>query len=121
VTSATCAQYSWRDVTDENAALPVREATANELESWIGNTHAWESNTDASEILINVASGAICTLGKALQRISGTSTANNDALSSQARVPVIVFKLLDLVEISNSLCRRQRNRRRRARLRQRAA
>eukprot|EP00549_Striatella_unipunctata_P004082 CAMPEP_0118682282 /NCGR_PEP_ID=MMETSP0800-20121206/5403_1 /TAXON_ID=210618 ORGANISM="Striatella unipunctata, Strain CCMP2910" /NCGR_SAMPLE_ID=MMETSP0800 /ASSEMBLY_ACC=CAM_ASM_000638 /LENGTH=486 /DNA_ID=CAMNT_0006578663 /DNA_START=30 /DNA_END=1490 /DNA_ORIENTATION=- len=95
-TDGTKARYTWWDIQDENARLPVKEASATELENMFGPPK--KVSADA-----NTAKGAIRSLGKA---IAGSVEMNTTTQDYGPRVSVIAFKLLDLVKMHDDFAKK---------------
>jgi len=85
--------FSWWDVQDENAKLPVKQATQAQLSKLFAlpSSSATSSSTDAAK----VAKGAFKSLGKAMSQAVGTESAGD----SGPQVPMVAFKLLDFVRM----------------------
>mmetsp|Transcript_16309 Transcript_16309/g.39017 ORF Transcript_16309/g.39017 Transcript_16309/m.39017 type:complete len:554 (+) Transcript_16309:66-1727(+) len=95
--------YSWWDVQDENARLPVKEATPSELKRMlIPKKPAAEGDVVAQEVT-KAAKGAMKYMGKAMNAVASSSGAGHgmDDDSHAVRTPVICFKLLDLGKVKN--------------------
>ena len=84
--------FSWWDVQDENARLPVKEAPASQLKKFFAPPKETISTTDAAA---KAAKGAFKSFGKAMNAVAGTDEAD----SHGPPVAVIAFKLLDLVKM----------------------
>lgn len=97
--------FSWWDVQDENARLPVKEATPSELRRMLAPkkaTSANEGDAVAQEVT-KAAKGAMKYMGKAMNAVAGSSGGGHghggddfDDDLNAIRTPVICFKLLDL-------------------------
>ncbi|KAL7481534.1 hypothetical protein ACHAW6_007468 [Cyclotella cf. meneghiniana] len=90
------ALYSWWDVQDENARLPVRECTNSELKKMFRPVKK-DSEGELQEVT-KAAKGAMKYVGKAMNAVAGSGGYEED--DSGARVAVICFKLLDLTKVS---------------------
>lgn len=86
--SSSRKSYSWWDIQDENAVLPVKEASSYQLNKFFA---PHEKDTSVSETATKAAKGAFKSLGKAL--------AGTDGVDHGPPVCVIAFKLLDLVKV----------------------
>lgn len=84
----TKASLSWWDVQDENAVLPVKEASSYQLGKFFAPT-----KEDTSDSATKTARGMLKAMAGAV--------AGNDGMDhrSGSLVPVIAFKLLDLVKM----------------------
>ena len=88
-------KFSWWDIQDENARLPVKEATMTELEKMFSSPRP-SSSTDA----VKTASGAMRSLGKAMNKVVASVESNTGVVEDNGpRICVIAFKLLDLVQM----------------------
>jgi len=85
--------YSWWDVQDENASLPVKDASFAEISQMFSPPKIVPSSDDYS-----VAS-SVRSLGKAMNKVVEISS---PAIESGLRVPVIAFKLLDMAKVCDS-------------------
>lgn len=99
--------YSWWDVQDENARLPVKEATPKELQRMLVPKVANESDVVTQEVA-KAAKGAMKYMGKAMNAVAGPSgggggVGNMDDDLNAVRTPVICFKLVDLGKARRSL------------------
>lgn len=122
------AAFSWWDVQDDNARLPIKEnVSLSELERLYMNEHTDDdayssangtSPTSASGMPSSSKSsgvaGAVRSLGKAINTVAHTvDTSISAAVSNQAldphepRVSVIAFKLLDLVKVADKYHKQQ--------------
>ena len=103
--------YSWWDVQDENARLPVTEATPSELKRMLMPKKVTESSDVVTQEVTKAAKGAMKYMGKAMNAVSGTSSGGHghhggddmDDDLHAVRTPVICFKLLDLGRVQQSL------------------
>ena len=84
--------FSWWDVQDENARLPVKEATASQLRKFFAPPTENISSADAAA---KAAKGAFKSFGKAMNAVAGTETSE----SHGPPVAVIAFKLLDVMKM----------------------
>ena len=82
--------YSWWDIQDENAVLPVKEASSSHLRKFFAPLRE-ESVSDSAT---KAAKGAFKSLGKAL-----AGSGNEHGVDNGPPVCVIAFKLLDLVKV----------------------
>eukprot|EP00581_Thalassiosira_minuscula_P017548 CAMPEP_0183714550 /NCGR_PEP_ID=MMETSP0737-20130205/9028_1 /TAXON_ID=385413 /ORGANISM="Thalassiosira miniscula, Strain CCMP1093" /LENGTH=531 /DNA_ID=CAMNT_0025943495 /DNA_START=67 /DNA_END=1662 /DNA_ORIENTATION=- len=99
--------YSWWDVQDENARLPVKEATPSELKRMLSPPKAPSSDGDVvTQEVTKAAKGAMKYMGKAMNAVAGSSSSGGHPHGSDmdddlhaVRTPVICFKLLDLGKV----------------------
>lgn len=94
VPKGSAAKYSWWDIQDENAKLPVREVSFTELNQLLGATPK-RSSVSASE---EKSSSVTRSLGKALNKVAASAEAGNTPVHHHnfPRVPIVVFKLLHI-------------------------
>jgi len=88
-------KYSWWDIQDENARLPVKEVSFTEL------SHILSPKSSYSDDSSKASSSMTRSLGKALKGVAatvdgGASTAHH---ANFPRVPIIMFKLLNVTKI----------------------
>lgn len=83
--------YTWWDIQDENAVLPVKEASVAQLGKFFS-----PPKVDNIDSATKAARGAAKNMLKAM---AGAVTGND--LSEGPPVPVIAFKLLDLVKMND--------------------
>jgi len=84
--------FSWWDVQDENARLPVKEAPSNKLAKFFAPPTEVVSTTDAAA---KAAKGAFKSFGKAMNAVAGTEDTGNHG----PPVSVMAFKVLDLMKM----------------------
>jgi hypothetical protein len=100
--SETKATFSWWDVQDDNATLPIKEATQSSLNRFFAPPKA-ESYTDVTK----AAKGAFKMLGKTMSH----AVSGNDGIDhGGAPVSVIAFKLLDLVKMHDDFSHKNHGR-----------
>ena len=87
------AGYSWWDVQDENARLPVKEATPSELKRMLTPKKESEGDVVAQEVT-KAAKGMMKGLGKAMTAVAGSHEGGMDDDAHAPRTSVICFKLL---------------------------
>ena len=83
--------YSWWDIQDENARLPVKEAP----QSQIAKLFAPRKEITHADAATKAAKGAFKSLGKAMNAVAGTE----GAVDQGPPVSVVAFKLLDLMKM----------------------
>lgn len=94
--------FSWWDIQDENASLPVKEARQSHLHKFFGPSDGTGASSGGVDEYTNVAKGALKSFGKVVSNAVGgsggghaTSGGSSDDASSPT-IKVIAFKLLDL-------------------------
>lgn len=98
--------FSWWDIQDENASLPIKEATSQQLHKFF--TPPSSSNDSYTDPATKVAKGAFKSLGKAMsQAVSGAADSNDQ---SGPLLKVVAFKLLDLVKMHDDFAAKHRGR-----------
>jgi len=100
--------YSWWDIQDENAPLPVKEATFAELNQIL--TPRKKTVVEPEDSVTKAASGAIRSLGKAMNKVAATVEASTSSADEYPRVPILVLKLLDLTKIYDSFSQKSQRR-----------
>lgn len=100
--------YSWWDVQDENARLPVKEASSKELRRLIAPPKIGSEGDVVTQEMTKAAKGAIKYMGKAMNAVAAVSSNSGgigdiDDDINDARTPVICFKLLDLGKVRRDL------------------
>jgi hypothetical protein len=105
-TNSTQKSFSWWDIQDENASLPIKEATSQQLHKFFATTPP--SNDSYTDPATKVAKGAFKTLGKAMsQAVTGTMDGNDQ---NGPLLKVVAFKLLDLVKMHNDFATKHEGR-----------
>ncbi|KAL7429791.1 hypothetical protein ACHAXM_001887 [Skeletonema potamos] len=96
-------KYSWWDIQDENARLPIKEATPKELKKMFGPPKKEESGGDVTQEVTKVAKGAMKYVGKAMNAVASSAAAHHGGFEDDGidddfgqRTAVICFKVLDL-------------------------
>ena len=90
--------FSWWDVQDGNAKLPVKETSQYDLRKLLFPSKSTSSSTISSETATKAAKGAFKMMGKAMASVTGDEGATEN---HGPAVPVIVIKMLDLVKIQD--------------------
>eukprot|EP00985_Skeletonema_marinoi_P021837 scaffold13622_cov131-Skeletonema_marinoi.AAC.1 len=105
-------KYSWWDIQDENARLPIKEASAKELKKMFGPPKKEELG-DVTQEVTKAAKGAMKYMGKAMNVVAGSHGGGGGGSSHHhhhgggyeddgmeddfgQRTAVICFKVLDL-------------------------
>lgn len=107
--SESSATYSWWDVQDVNARLPVKEATPSELRCMLSFPKVADgggSDALVSQEVTKAAKGAMKYMGKAMNVVAGNAAPINlvgDDDLTTVRTPVICFKLLDLGRVRRDI------------------
>jgi hypothetical protein len=95
--------FSWWDIQDENASLPIKEASSHQLHKFFSAP----VHDSASDHGTSVAKGAFKTLGKAVsQAVSGST----DMGDGGPPLKVVAFKLLDLVKMHDDFATKHKGR-----------
>lgn len=89
----TSASFSWWDIQDENASLPIKEARQSHLNKFFG-PHAMDHTSDGDDYA-KTAKGALKSLGKAMSHVTGATGEDH----SSPTIKVVAFKLLDIVKM----------------------
>lgn len=91
--------YSWWDIQDDNAKLPVRHVGFSELQNLLSDQPQRKSGgvSDATQ----TAKGVVGKLGKAMNKVAATVEGNqtSSTFDGAPPVPILMFKLLDLVKL----------------------
>jgi len=109
--SSEKSQFSWWDIQDENAVLPMKTATQSQLSKFFRKAkggHAGGSELgDGVDAAAKAAKGAFKSFGKAVtSAVAGTDAASD----SGPPVTVIAFKLLDLVKMHDDFSHKNHGR-----------
>mmetsp|Transcript_14253 Transcript_14253/g.17965 ORF Transcript_14253/g.17965 Transcript_14253/m.17965 type:complete len:517 (+) Transcript_14253:48-1598(+) len=94
--------FSWWDIQDENARLPIKENVAmSEVERLYMNEHSRASAPpDTGTAVASDVKGALRSLGKAMKEVTGGGdSSRNHVDDNSPKVNVIAFKLLDMVKV----------------------
>ena len=86
--------FSWWDIQDQNAKLPVKETSQKDLNKLLHPSKHPSSPTDPAT---SAAKGAFKMMNKMAQTVVG----DDSALEHSTPVTVLVFKLLDMVKIND--------------------
>jgi hypothetical protein len=87
--------FSWWDIQDENARLPVKETALSQIESmFMPSKKTSSSSMSSADSASKAAKGALKGLGKAF-------TGAVEGHESGPKVPMIAFKLLDLIRMND--------------------
>lgn len=97
--------FSWWDVQDEKARLPVKEFSMSQVDAMFMSTSISSETSSESPSPKSSAKSFTKGLGKAMNAVAhvveGTTTTD-----SGPRVPIIAFKLLDLVKMHDEFAQR---------------
>ena len=99
--TSTRKSYSWWDIQDENAVLPIKEASSSQLNKFFTPRKEDSVQDQATK----AAKGAFKSLGKALAGGASESPSDNGP-----PVQVIAFKLLDLVKVHDDFTHKNHGR-----------
>lgn len=91
--------YSWWDIQDGNAKLPVKQCSQNELRKLLHPPKAPVSTTDSAT---KAAKGAFKMMGKMAESVVGSDAGENTG----PPVAVLTFKLVDLGKIQDEMEKR---------------
>jgi len=106
-------KYSWWDIQDDNAPLPVKDVTFTEISEILAPPRKTNSTPVPEDSVTKVATGAMRSLGKAMNKVAATvegTTANSATDANFPRVSILVFKLLDLAKIYDSFSKQSGHR-----------
>lgn len=112
-TSKPLQKYSWWDIQNDSVPLPVREVSFTELSNILSPPRQKVNTPEPEDSVTKAASGAIRSLGKAMNKVAATVEGNvsTHALDDNfPRVSILVFKLLNLVKIHDSFSKPSRQR-----------
>lgn len=93
--------YSWWDIQDGNAKLPVKQCSQNELRKLLHQPKA-QVTTTHHDTASKAAKGAFKMMGKMAESVVGSDAGE----SPGPPVAVLTFKLVDLVKIQDDLEKR---------------
>jgi len=93
--------FSWWDIQDENARLPVKESSLSQIEQMFMPQR--DSPTSSTDSATKAAKGALKNLGKAMGAVAGGVDSSAD---HGPRVSVVAFKLLDLVRMNDDFVKK---------------
>ena len=99
VSKGSAPKYSWWDIQDEHARLPVKEVSFTELSQIFATPKRGSASDDGS-----VKSSSVTrSLGKALNKVAASVEGGSVPAHHQnfPRVPIVVFKLLDIAKLHN--------------------
>lgn len=95
------ARYSYWDIQDENARLPVKEVTSSELSRMLAPPITHSSSQDDSK------GGVMGSLGKAMNKVAMSVESSSQSNHDQGpRVPIVIFKLLDTTKLYDNISER---------------
>lgn len=87
--------YSWWDIQDENARLPVKEVTFTELSHILSPPKKTMTDDSMSKSVSNVTRS----LGKAMNKVAASVNETPSSYDNGPRVPIVMFKLLDITKL----------------------
>ena len=92
--------YSWWDIQDENAKLPVKEASMSELAAMFhGGSGSSSSSGGATDDMTKAATGALKSLGKAMNKVAGAVDHHHGSGADHDHGPRVSFIAFKLTEI----------------------
>ena len=97
--------FSWWDVQDEMASLPVKTATPGQLNKFFAPPSKHSSDETVSDHATKAAKGVFKSVGKAVSAAVG-----GDDSSSGPQVTVVALKLLDLVKMHDDFSHKNHGR-----------
>eukprot|EP00550_Attheya_septentrionalis_P013029 CAMPEP_0198298918 /NCGR_PEP_ID=MMETSP1449-20131203/42652_1 /TAXON_ID=420275 /ORGANISM="Attheya septentrionalis, Strain CCMP2084" /LENGTH=513 /DNA_ID=CAMNT_0044000317 /DNA_START=126 /DNA_END=1667 /DNA_ORIENTATION=- len=95
--------YSWWDVQDENARLPIKEATTSEIARLFSPKKVKDNHQQDS--IQKAGKGAMRALGKAMNAVATSGDGVHES-DSGPRVGVVAFKLVDLIKMHDDFGRK---------------
>jgi hypothetical protein len=101
--------FSWWDIQDANAKLPVKETSQSELRKLFYPRKHSESSSSSSttDTAAKAAKGAFKMMGKAMSAVAGAD--DHTATDNGPHVAVLAFKLVDLVKIHDDFAKKHGN------------
>eukprot|EP00551_Chaetoceros_affinis_P012388 CAMPEP_0203673674 /NCGR_PEP_ID=MMETSP0090-20130426/13541_1 /ASSEMBLY_ACC=CAM_ASM_001088 /TAXON_ID=426623 /ORGANISM="Chaetoceros affinis, Strain CCMP159" /LENGTH=519 /DNA_ID=CAMNT_0050539379 /DNA_START=167 /DNA_END=1726 /DNA_ORIENTATION=- len=103
ITSAPKPKYSWWDIQDEAARLPIKQVGFTELQHLLGHTNSTSksSSSGSGGDSSNPTKGVVRSLGKAMNKVAASveGAASTSTFDGGPRVPILMFKLLDLMKL----------------------
>lgn len=104
--SSSKSTFSWWDIQDDKASLPIKNATPSELRKLFTGTSHHSGGGGGHEASPKFAAkGALRGIGKAMSAVAGAVDIHNAEDDHGPRVSVIAFKLLDLVKMHDDFVR----------------
>ena len=106
--------YSWWDIQDENARLPIKEATPKELKKMFAPPKKEEASNDVTQEVTKAAKGAMKYMNKAMTKVAGSHTNHHSSSMhgyddeygeddfGMQRIAVICFKVLDMTRMGRN-------------------
>lgn len=90
--------YSWWDIQDENARLPVKEVTFTELSHILSPPRKTMTDDSMAKSVSNVTRS----LGKAMNKVAASVNETPSPYDNGPRVSIVMFKLLDISKLYDS-------------------
>lgn len=95
-------KYSWWDVQDEAARLPIQQVGFSELQHMlsVSKSAGGSSSSDSGH---HSSKGVVRSIGKAMNKVAASveGAASSSTFDNGPRVPILMFKLLDLGKLHN--------------------
>ena len=94
--------YSWWDIQDDSAKLPVRHVGFTELQTLLADQTQRSRGGSGADLSSQGAKGVVGKLGKAMNKVAATvegSQTPSSTFDGAPKVPILMFKLLDLVKL----------------------
>lgn len=106
VAGSSSKSFSWWDIQDDKASLPVKSATPSELRKlFTGTSPQSDGGGGHNDSPRFAAKSALKGFGKAMTAVAGAVDGGHRAEDHGPRLSVIAFKLLDLVKMHDDFVR----------------
>lgn len=93
-------KYSWWDIQDDNARLPIQLVGFSDLQRLLSNDTSESSMLPSSSS--SSSNGMVGKLNKAMNKVAASvENATTSSFDNGPKVPILMFKLLDLGKIHN--------------------
>ena len=96
--------YSWWDIQDENAKLPVKEASMSELAAMFhggssSSSGGGSTSGSTTDDMTKAATGALKSLGKAMNKVAGAVDGHHGSSTGHDHGPRVSFIAFKLTEV----------------------
>lgn len=96
--------YSWWDIQDENAKLPVKEASMSELAAMFhggssSSSGGGSTSSSTTDDMTKAATGALKSLGKAMNKVAGAVDGHHGSSAGHDHGPRVSFIAFKLTEV----------------------